>query len=197
MARTSTHPWPLCAAILALASAGCDPYPAKNTTAPQIVTVFASNGPNFLEEVEGTKTDTGWTITIPSGPGRMDPTVIQAVEPVIFVQTNQSLDGASIQTSDGDCTPSGGWLSVTPPTLATPGSPVWYSCYHPSAVVGLEGGSVVLFRATQSISTTLGQGWFDVASLDPDTSFSLSGNVRDRSGGPLPISIQVTVSPPP
>lgn len=216
MARIDRHLRWLWMAILALAFVACDPYPAKNTAAPEIQAVYASNGdPYDLREVEGTKTDTGWTITIPGNFYEADPWQAPPFDqdfsgglmPVIIVQTNQSLDDASIQTApptaanpNGDCIPMNSWLTVDP--LPT-GDDHWYSCYQPSAAVSFEGGAVVLFKAASPITAGSGGiGWSGLATLEvpetgPATSYSLSGTVKDRNSRDLTVSVVATVEPPP
>ncbi len=199
MARTRIHGWRLLAMAAALAVSGCDPYPAKNTAKPEILAVFATDG---ATPIDGVLAGATWTLSVAST--TQAPATAVALQPVIFVRTNKPLDGATIQTADqaansnGDCTPKDNWLSVSP---AAASGNVWYSCYDPSSATPDEGAAIVLFQASSTTPISRAGGWFDVAALAGQSgaplTYTLSGNVKDQDGNDLPISIGVTVSPPP
>jgi hypothetical protein len=95
---------------------------------------------------------------------------------VINLIFNKQLDGAAIQTTPSDCTPAGGWLTVTP---SAPAGSTWYSCYSPSAPAANLGGSVIVYLApTAPVST----GWADAATLAmTDLPINLAGKVAGES----------------
>lgn len=162
-------------ALTLIAVAGlqaCDPYDDENEGPPSVAGALATDG---AAAVEGTATGTSWTIAgAPSGT-------------VIFVKANAGklLDGASIQTTDTDCTPANDWLSVNGVTAVG-----WSTCYYPQSPASFEGASVVIYPGP---SITDLDSWFGLTELVPGI-FNLAGTVSDKQGHPLAIDVNVFVN---
>lgn len=198
-----TIKWPILAITALTVVTACDPYDDPNDADPAVVMVTSTSGAG--DSTEGTASGTAWTVTSASacslaGGGAF------ADQPIFFVTFNKQMDPATIQTSPDDCTPAGGWLTVTPPP---PAGMQWFSCYTPSSPTTAEGGSAIIFLAeaepedvaTCSEATPPAGGWDVAEAIDAAattfTSYRIEGTVRDAGGRDLPIDVTVNVDPDP
>ena len=189
--------WSILGVLAAAAMlAACDPYEDQSTAAPVVVAVTATNGapsiPGLGDYTEGTASGTAWTVA--DVPSDCAAGVVTSHEPILFVTSNQVLDGASIQAGLQDCTPAGtpAWLTATPPA---PLGETWYACFQPGTPSPDLGSNVVIFRDTSG-----GQSGWDTASLteasnDAVTTYTFDGSVRDWQGQGMLIDVTVTVAP--
>lgn len=158
------------AAALAVALlAGCDPYNAENKASPQVLRVLAIGGDAAIEATAPTTAGGAWTLAGVTG------------STGISVQTNQLLDGTSIQATPADCTPATGAFTFG----GTPGAGTWFACYVPNtANPDDQGGSVLFFNGTNATRPANGEM--------PAGPFTIRGTIRDRSGNPVTIAVDAT-----
>lgn len=182
--------------VLAAATllAACDPYSSQSTAAPAVVMVTATSG-SYGAYTAGTQSGSAWTVA--DVPSTCDATTgaVASDEPLLFATSNQLLDGASIQASTADCTPAGGWLTVTPAAPIAGDS--WYSCFQPGSPSPDLGSAVIMFSAASGGA----QGWYGASLLPADgdavTTYQYTGSVRDWQGQAMAIDITTTVAPNP
>lgn len=170
-------------ALVAAGITGCDPYESSPGGTPTVIGAVLSDGGTASE---GTAVGTAWTVTGDD-----------AAQNALTIIANKLLDPASIQASVNDCTPAGGWLTVTGPSITcTTGTPAWYSCYMPSSPTPAEGARIVVFQACEP---AVDGGWYDVGELVPASTYHFTGNVKDKDGTAMPIDVTVNTAaePPP
>lgn len=194
--------WMSLIAVAALAVA-CDPYTDAKKGTPNIAAVTAANTADGATAVVGAPAGAAWTVTGNScgtlqvsatspilNPGQFDVTAF-------FITFDRQIDGGLVQTSLTDCTPTGGWLTVTP---AAPAGFTWYSCYTPSSPQSREGGSVVVYQAPAAVPASAGppaveavlasSGWGDAVYID-NAPIHITGTVAGRV-----IDVNVDACPP-
>lgn len=168
-----TNRWMMAVAVLALASAACNPYPAANDDPPKVVRVFAYSPSGAFDPIIN-ESPVGGAYTLTG----------LATGSVVVVEFNKPMDGLTIQARastnpDGTagatpCAPAAN-LTVTPATANAV-----YTCYYPS---NPSGGAQMLIHHGAS-STDPRASNFTAA-----TTYRVVGNVKDQGGNALPIDI--------
>lgn len=169
----------------------CDPYSSQNKAAPVVVMVTTSD-PTTGSNTAGTESGGVWTVT--DVPSSCAAGVVTSDEPVLFVTSNQLLDGASIQAGVTDCTPAGAWLAATP---AAPAGTAWYSCFQPGSPSPDLGSAVTLFQAASGGVSGWDVAAYPLANNDAVTAYTFNGNVRDWQGQSMAVHVNVNVAPNP
>jgi len=185
-------------AVVALAAA-CSPYEDADSGPAHILSVLTSSG-SYGSVTDGTETAGAWSVAeVPSFCDPVDGTLSE--ENIIWIILDKQISAASVQTTlpdpltgdPGDCTPTGGWLTVTP---AAPAGFAWYSCYVPSGPQSSEGGSIVIFLATDAAPASGQDEWDYVSGVSDDfTSYTLTGSVDSKDGTPVDIDVTVGIAP--
>lgn len=192
---TTLSKWML-AALAATAVAGCDPFEKALTGPPAVTGAGFSEGTfdNGLTAYEATYTAPTWTAQTVPGICSDTTNGVADAPGFIYVRFNELLDGASIQVSPSDCTPTTAMnLIVTPP--ASTGF-TWYACYNPQAPVPTESASVIIFLGPTSPTQS---GWSAAtpvpASGTLTTTVHATGTVHDKSGAAADFDVTVPISP--
>jgi hypothetical protein len=143
--------------LTAVFAVGCDPYDDVKSGTPTFLSATAADLVNGVAYGAAATGDTA-TIDITCADVTanfcpLDPTDPDAdqltdfttlTDLAVFITFDRQIDGAAVQSTLDDCSPTAGWLSVTPAPAA---GEAWYSCYSPSSPSPDEGGSVVVFTA--------------------------------------------------
>jgi hypothetical protein len=185
--------------VLALGAVACDPYDDAKSGTPNLLSVtaadfgggagFSTTGDTDSVSADGTATlditcadiCEAFHVDPADGADSDDPSdFTDLTELAIFVTFDRQFDGDAVQSTLSNCSPTGGWLTVTPTAAAGEG---WYSCYSPSSGSPDEGGSVVVFNGGAPVgedSTIAGWDEFEPLAAAP-APIVLTGTVAGRT----------------
>ncbi len=177
--------WMIAAAVVALGSTACNPYPKENTAAPRVDRVLAIG--DSVVDVEA--------------PGPFVVNVGEWGSLAFIVQFNKPMNALSIQ-SYPNLDPSGNsWPTTGPEPVAdhvcyppanltiTPAGPAgtYYTCYYPSTPDTTSGSQLILQTVPGTSQTS---GSFFPGGVD----YHLTGTVEDLQGTPLAIDATFKVA---
>lgn len=175
MTMTKSNRWLFIGVASALVGlAGCDPYEEPSDATPAVVRALVADA-SFSGAINPV------VVNAPNGTGVWEITGVNAAQTqLIVVTTNKLLNGASIQATPDDCTPTAGSF-----TFDQPGT--WSACYFPNSASEDWGSSVIFYNGDPTDPTT--------AALAAGTTYNITANITDAQNKPLQFSVRVITAP--